>query len=122
MRYFGKTEKGSSHVWKLDTRVLRDKAVLVDEEKAYTCMCPDEVISQELKKLAENRFFKVFTDGDGKCWVHAVFGEPSARQLLKLHACEAFIRSALTASLNEIKSKLQDVDGRRRIEDVVSNL
>ena len=102
MMYFGNTEKGSSHLWNLDTRVLRDKAVFVVEEKAYTCMCPDEVVSHELKKLAEKLFFKVFTDGDGKCGVHAVFGEPSARQQLKLHACEAFIRFALTASLNEL--------------------
>ena len=105
MRRFDKTEKDSSHPWQLDTRVLRDKAVFVDEEKAYTCSCPDGIISHELKKLAENRFFKVFTDGDGKCGVHAVLGEPSAGQRLKLHACEAFIRSVLTASFTELKSK-----------------
>ena len=94
----------------------------MNEEKAYTCSCPDEIISHELKTLAENGFFKVFTDGDGKCGVHAVFGEASAEQRLKLHGCEAFIRSVFTASFTELKSKLHDVDGRRRIDDVVSNI
>ena len=102
----------SRKLWCLDKIALRDKSVMVYEREEYRCFLPAEIQTHSLLKLIEKTYFKVNTNGNGKCGIHAPFGEPCAQQELKLGDSEAFIRSALRPSLQELRSILSDLEGQ----------
>ena len=117
----GAAEVQSPHSsWQASKIMLRDNELKVDLTSSGICRIPAHVnydISFHL--FRDEVCTRLPTNGNGKCGLHAVFGQPTASGALKVASEAELIRCLIPSDIVAMKNKLS-VRGQEILNDVTS--
>ena len=109
-------------LWQANKAMVRDNELKTDLTSFGICRIPVQVDHDvSLQLLREKICTRLPTNGNGKCGLHAVFGEPSGNGELKVASEAQLIRRILLSDLVGMQNKL-NARGKELLTKVTSGI
>ena len=109
-------------LWQASKVMVRDKELRIDFTSSGVCRIPvHQEHDMSMQLLREKVCTRLPTNGNGKCGLHAVFGEPSANGELKVASEAHLIRRILPSDIVAMQNKLSE-RGKELLAKVTSGI
>ena len=113
---------GEFSLWQASKTMLRDNELNIDHASSGICRIPvQEEHDMSIQLLRDKVCTRLPTNGNGKCGLHAVFGEPSACGELKVTNEAQLIRRVMPSDMVAMQNKLSE-RGKELLMKVTSGI
>ena len=113
----------STNAWKLSHTTVRDEALRIQSSKELIVQIhAGESSLSAVNSLNGTICLPADTNGDGKCGLHAVFGEPNAYRELQIGSIDTFFKDLWSSSYDDAWSTLGSDTERLLLDNVVSSI